>query len=126
MGVVLSPIAEQHQLVVTEQQEEQAKGKPDKKGKRIRMESIWLRSPYVVHKRKERGQDWKVGKNIRRCPFHYVNQDSGLMQRFTEWLEMDASEYDSNPFRLAGIDIRKSFFTELMDPNSDLADEVSY
>ncbi|XP_070008504.1 uncharacterized protein [Nicotiana sylvestris] len=74
------------QLVVMEQQEEQAKGKP-KKGKRIHMES------------------------------------SGLIQRFTKWLEMDTSEYDSNPFRLAGIDIRKSFFTELMDPNSDLADE---
>ncbi|OIT28540.1 hypothetical protein A4A49_62527, partial [Nicotiana attenuata] len=38
-------------------------------------------------------------------------------------LKTDATEYNSNPFRLAGIDIPKSFFTELVDPTSDLADE---
>ncbi|OIT18919.1 hypothetical protein A4A49_50567, partial [Nicotiana attenuata] len=126
MAVVPHPAAVQHHLVVTEQQEEQSKGKEDKKGKRMRMESIWLRSPYVVYRKKPRGQDWIVRKNRRRCPFHYVSQDSGLIQRSKKWLEMDASEYDSNPLRLAGLHIQKSFFTELMDPDSDLADEVSY
>ncbi|OIT31993.1 hypothetical protein A4A49_11974 [Nicotiana attenuata] len=126
MAVDFSSAAEPQQLVITEQQEEQAKRKPDKKGKRIRMESIWLKSPYVIPKQKRRGQDWRVGKTTRRCPFHYVNQDSGLMQRFTDWLKTDASEYNSNPFRLAGIDIPKSFFTEFMDSTSDLSDEVSY
>ncbi|OIS96598.1 hypothetical protein A4A49_17042 [Nicotiana attenuata] len=57
MAVDFSPAAEQQQLVVTEQQEEQAKRKPDKKGKMIRVESIWLRSPYVIPKQKRRGQD---------------------------------------------------------------------
>ncbi|XP_070004931.1 uncharacterized protein [Nicotiana sylvestris] len=76
-----------------------------------------------VYKKKHRGQDWKVGKNTRRCPFYYVNQDSGLIKRFIEWLEMDASEYDSNRFRLAGFDIAKSLFTELMNPDFDLVDE---
>ncbi|XP_070025807.1 FK506-binding protein 3-like [Nicotiana sylvestris] len=80
MAVVFPPTAEQQQLAVTEQQEEQAKRKPDKKGKRIRAE---------------------------------------------KWLETDAGEYNSNPFRLAGIDIPKSFFTKLVDPTSDLSDELS-
>ncbi|OIT18858.1 hypothetical protein A4A49_43301 [Nicotiana attenuata] len=126
MAVVPHRAAVQHHLVVTEQQEEQSKGKEDKKGKRMRMESIWLRSPYVVYRKKPRGQDCIVGKNRRRCPFYYVSQDNGLIQRFKKWLKMDASEYDSNPLRLTGLHIQKSFFTELMDPDSDLADEVSY
>ncbi|XP_070052883.1 uncharacterized protein [Nicotiana tomentosiformis] len=95
MAVDFSPAAEQHQLVMTEQREEQAKRKPDKIGKMIRMESIWLKYPYVIPKQKRRGKDWKT----------------------------DASEYNSKPFRLAGIDIQKSFFTELVDPTSYLLDE---
>ncbi|XP_019266235.1 PREDICTED: uncharacterized protein LOC109243713 isoform X2 [Nicotiana attenuata] len=57
MAVDFSLAAEQQQLVVMEQQEEQAKRKSDKKGKMIRVESIWLRSPHVNPKQKRRGQD---------------------------------------------------------------------